>query len=429
MKKKELLYWIWVSLAMGPGGKGFDTLINAFGRPDEIFFSEDFDVSRFDGVSRSALTALSQKDLSRAIEILDLCEKRGISILTYSDDRYPDTLRGINDAPPILYYRGTLPDMNGRMCIAMVGTRSMSECGMDSAYQLAYGVAKANAIVVSGMASGVDGVCSAAAIAANGETVAVLGSGIDVVYPREHKKLYEEICRHGAVVSEYPPGTKPLGYHFPMRNRLISGISQATVVVETRKGSGSLITAERALEQGRRVYALSSSATGENAIGMRTLLEKGAKALISAENIIADYAHIYPKTLRTFRAADITDVQTDLAYLERLDVISSDEQEKTTSRTRRFGGALFGRKSTNPCSEKQQPKPHSKGTTLPTEEELSSMPPIEAAILRCFRKDTAISTEFFYTLPYSANEISVALTCLEISGRIKKTPGSLYERC
>ena len=422
VKRKELLYWIWASRALGAGKAGVEALLDTYGSPYGAFCADGIDTEEIRGLSRSARLALSKKDLDEACGILDLCEREGIGILTYGDERYPDMLRSLKDAPSVLYYRGTLPDLNRKMCVALVGTRSMSEYGRNCAYKIAYEIAEAGAVVVSGMASGIDAVCSAATIAAKGETIAFLGGGVDVVYPKQNKPLYEEICRHGAVISEYPPKTRPFGYHFPIRNRLISGTSQATLVIEAGVRSGALITARQAISQGRSVYALLTATSVDTAEGAQILVEYGAKPLLSAEKVIADFSHIYPRSVRQ-RKASADAVNVDMSYLSRLGVDSLDHSEnKRKEDVKRQSTRIqssFGKNKDLPTAQKP-----------PLDEEvLSAMSPAEAAVMRCFLKEASIASDQFYTLPFEANEISMALTCLEIAGRIKKTPGSFYERC
>lgn len=419
MKRTHLLYWIWLSRALQGGKRGLESLLEAYGSPFGIYSAAKIDASRLPDVSKSVLTVLAKKDLTEACLILDRCEREGIGILAYCDEAYPDTLRAILDPPAVLYYKGYLPDMNQKMCVGTIGTREMSEYGRDAAYKIAYGLANAGVVIVSGMAKGIDGVCATAAIAAGGETVAFLGSGVDVVYPKRHIPLYEEICRHGAVISEYPPEEKPLSYHFPIRNRLISGASQATLVVEARADSGSLITAQKAIAQGRSVYALLTTATATAAVGAQALLEEGAKPLIGVGQFLSDFIHIYPKAL-CLENAD-SEVAVDLPLLSRLGVIDAEDAiEKTKAKEE---GKAYP----------HERKPPSKATAREsvrrvslTEEMLGAMSPAEAAIMRLFFKEEEIPSEQFYSLPYEANEISMALTCLEIAGRIKRTAGSLY---
>ncbi len=424
MKRKDLLYWIWLSRALGSRSRGFESLIEIYGSPCGVYSADKIDPSLLRDISKAALIALSKKDLTEACRILDHCEREGIGILTYGDESYPDTLRTIADPPTVLYYRGRLPDMNQKMCVGMIGTRKMSEYGRDSAYKIAYGLAKAGVVIVSGMAEGIDGVCAAAAIAAGGETVAFLGNGADIVYPKCHKALYEEICRHGAVLSEYPPATKPMGYHFPVRNRLISGASVTTLVIEARLQSGSLITAKKAIEQGRSVYALLTAATEEAARGAQALLELGVSPLVGVRQLLSDFIHIYPKEVHLEKGIK-EEVVVDLLYLSRLGVIAlNDARQRSESKDKSARASAATLTSAPLAKSKQADK-----APFLTEEAFGEMTPTEAAIMRLFLAEKEIPSEQFYNLPYEANEISMALTCLEIAGRIKRTVGSLYELC
>ena len=193
----------------------------------------------------------------------------------------------------MLYYLGVLPDFNKNLYVSVVGTRKMTEYGMSAAYKIAYEMASAGAVVVSGMALGIDGVASAAAIAAGGKTVVVLGCGIDVVYPKEHRKLEERIRRNGVVITEYAPSTPPKGSNFPIRNRIISGLSQATVVIEADVDSGAMITARNAIVQGKDIYAVPSNIDTVNSSGTNSLIRDGAQAVICGNDVIKNYAFAY----------------------------------------------------------------------------------------------------------------------------------------
>ena len=192
----------------------------------------------------------------------------------------------------LLYYRGVLPDFNAGVRIAVVGTRKLSDYGRKHAFSLSYDLAKSGATVVSGMAEGIDGVALAAALAADAPTVAVLGTGIDVCYPAEHLTLAKEIVKRGCVLTEYPPGTQPTRYTFPKRNRIISGLSSACLVIEGTERSGSLITARYAKEQGRLIYALPGYVGNKNSEAGNLLIKNGAKIVTAAEDIIRDFSDI-----------------------------------------------------------------------------------------------------------------------------------------
>ena len=214
-------------------------------------------------------------------------ERKGIGVVCAADAAFPDRLRRIFDPPQVLYYRGRLPA--DELMIAIVGARKASAYGRNAAAALAAGLAEAGAGVVSGAARGVDSAAHDGALNAGGYTVAVLGCGVDVVYPPENGKLLARIAEQGAIVSEYWPGTEPLPHHFPVRNRIISGLARGVAVVEAAEKSGSLITADWALEQGRDVFAVPGSIFSATSAGTNRLIKQGAKPVTTAADILEEY--------------------------------------------------------------------------------------------------------------------------------------------
>ncbi|MBI3047851.1 MAG: DNA-protecting protein DprA [Acidobacteria bacterium] len=211
---------------------------------------------------------------------------QGIGVVAWNDARFPAALLATSDMPPALWYRGAL-DAFAAPAVAIVGSRAASAVALEIAARLAADLAARGIVVVSGLARGVDSAAHRGALRA-GRTIAVLGSGVDRVYPSEHARLADEIVREGLVVSEYPPGTPPLAFHFPMRNRLISGLSRAVVVVEASERSGSLITAACALEQGREVMAVPGNVLSGRNRGAHALIRDGAKIVECADDIVDD---------------------------------------------------------------------------------------------------------------------------------------------
>jgi DNA processing protein len=209
-----------------------------------------------------------------------------IGAIAWNDRRFPAALLTLSDLPPALWYRGTI-DAFDAPAVAIVGSRAASAVALETAAQLAADLAARGVVVVSGLARGVDSAAHRAALAA-GRTIAVLGSGLDRIYPREHAALAREIAQDGLVVSEYPPGTPPLAFHFPMRNRLISGLSRAVVVIEASAQSGSLITAACALEQGREVMAVPGNVLSGRNRGAHALIRDGAKIVECADDIVEE---------------------------------------------------------------------------------------------------------------------------------------------
>ena len=273
------VYWIWLSLACTPGTATFPRLIEKLGNAKNIYDADVKSITRCIDPRSSDRNKLIDKSLDRANEIFEFCSTKGVGILTYEDVRYPSNLKKIKSPPVLLYYRGILPDFNNGFYVSMVGTRSISDYGRKNAFKISYDLASVGATIVSGMAMGIDGICHAAALEAGKTTVAVLGSGIDVCYPAPHLSLARSIVKQGCIVTEFPPHTPPAKNNFPVRNRIISGLSILTVVIEGKERSGARITASYASEQGRDVYALPGNIGSENSEITSLLLKNGRRTV------------------------------------------------------------------------------------------------------------------------------------------------------
>lgn len=444
MNHKDTLFWIWLSEALGAASKGFRPLIEAYGNPYDIFHAEREELERFSYLTERNLRALSNKSLLAASEILDRCEKMGIGILPYGDDDYPVALKEILDPPIVLYYLGDWKNLNSHLCLGMVGTRRMSAYGLRSAYKLSYELASVGAVIVSGMASGIDGVCAAGALMAKGYTVAVLGSGPDIIYPPHHRLLSRKIQQNGVLISEYPPGSPPSKHHFPARNRIISGLSQATVVVEAGIGSGSLITAKSAVLQGRDVFALPANVGSRGAEGTNGLLKDGAKLALSSSDILEPYGHIYTESLYPERLPQAArSSEADLNALAELGVIELTKPQKRSETGIRGASAEETKnprdRASKPFDRQREEKKASlrEATVAKTEttkghvppaEILSSLNEVQSAVLEAIPDDRAVSADQLNSLGYPYGEIIAALTMLEIMGLIHKLPGALYTK-
>ncbi len=287
-------YWIWLSLAFDVADAVSDKLLFDFGGdPEAIYRASYLALKRSIPNEHNVLRKLIEKDLHTADRILDFCEVNNIGILTQDSRRYPPSLLSIRGRPIVLYYKGSLPDFSDRLAIAVVGTRRVSDYGSNAAYSISYDLAKNGAIVVSGMALGTDGAAHHGALDALGTTVAVLGSGIDVVYPRSNAELYDELTLNGTVITEFPPQSRPEGWHFPQRNRIISGLSSGILVVEAAEKSGSLITADHAKKQGRMIYAVPGKVGELASLGTNNLIRDGAKVVTCADDILKDFSALY----------------------------------------------------------------------------------------------------------------------------------------
>jgi DNA processing protein len=282
--------WLALARVRGLGPATFKKLADFFGDPTRALSASPETLARIPGVDRPVVDGLVRfsawddvrKDLERVAAL-------GATIVPYSSDLYPARLKAIADPPPFLYVKGALSSADER-AVAIVGTRAASDYGLGLTRDLGRGLAALGFTIVSGMARGIDAAAHEAALDAGGRTIAVLGSGLDVIYPPEHEKLYHRIARQGAVVSEFPLATAPLAFNFPARNRIISGVALGVVVVEATEKSGSLITAAQALEQGREVFAVPGAAGSSRSRGPHKLIRQGAKLVERVEDVIEEIA-------------------------------------------------------------------------------------------------------------------------------------------
>ncbi len=290
MDEKEYLPWLALRHVKGLGSVAFKTIVEHLGDPILAFGKSDAELAQIPGLESQAIQSLrgfSEWGLAR-LE-MERVAAAGAKIIPYNDGNYPRRLRTIADPPPLLYMLGELGESIEK-AVAVVGSRSASEYGLKMTRDLCYGLSSSGFAVISGMARGIDGQAHEAALQAGGMTAAVLGSGVDVAYPPEHKELYQRICKHGAVFSELPMGTRPFPFNFPSRNRLISGLSLGVVVVEATEKSGSLITAGLANEQGREVFAVPGQAGASRSRGTHQLIRQGAKLVERIEDILEEIA-------------------------------------------------------------------------------------------------------------------------------------------
>lgn len=285
----SLLEWLSLSLVPGLGPRGWKKLMAVYEGPGRVLLSSPEDLQKkVPGISRKVLSGIQGDNLKKAAEKeLKKAEQLQVSIITQQDSAYPDLLKNIHDPPPLLYVKGD-PGLLGSMCIGMVGARASTTYGQRIASDLSRRLTFQGLTVVSGLALGIDTASHHGALKGSGATVAVLGCGIDVIYPRQNRKLYDEIASHGAVVSEYAFGTRPEAFRFPARNRIISGLSLGIVVVEAAKKSGSLITADFALEQGREVFAIPGRVDSSKSEGTHRLLQTGAKLVHTVEDVLEE---------------------------------------------------------------------------------------------------------------------------------------------
>ncbi|MGH9407563.1 MAG: DNA-processing protein DprA [Terriglobia bacterium] len=281
-------FWLALTRVDGLGTRGALKLVKSFGSPERVYAASLTELESC-GLPLPVARAISaQKGLAEAEKELQAAGKLGAIIITPSAQEYPLLLRQIPDPPLALYVRGDATAL-ARHAVAVVGTRRPSAYGSSVAHRLAADLALRQIVIVSGLARGVDSASHRGALEVKGTTVAVLGCGVDVVYPRENKKLAESVMASGALVSEFPLGTSPAPENFPIRNRIISGLSLGVVIVEAAEYSGSLITARLALEQNREVFAVPGNITSAQSFGPNLLIKQGAKLVDQWTDVVEEF--------------------------------------------------------------------------------------------------------------------------------------------
>jgi DNA processing protein len=288
----EKVYWLGFNLVKGIGAVRFQNLINFFGSL-EVAWQAPVDALVSAGLSQKTIENLvlvrTKRDLQK---IWDRLQAQGIQLLTWQEEAYPSVLKEIDQPPPVLYVCGSFAPEDV-WSVAIVGTRRITPYGRQVADELAAYLAHHGLTVVSGLARGVDAVAHEAALKAGGRTIAVLGSGVDVIYPPENRLLAEQVIKQGALISDFPVGTQPEGVNFPPRNRIISGLARATVVIEAGEKSGALITATFAAEQGREVLAVPGTIHAPQSKGTNRLIQQGARPLLAMQDVLEaiDFEH------------------------------------------------------------------------------------------------------------------------------------------
>lgn len=298
----NLKHWIWLTQRRGLAGQAAFRVLEHFGSPEQAYVGDEGAYALVGGLSGEAVRSLMDKSLDGANEVLGDCDRLGIRLLTLQDATYPERLAAIHQPPMVLYWKGRQIAFDEEVAIAMVGTRGATPYGVRAAAQLAMELTRKGALIVTGMAQGIDASAVRGALKAGGPVVSVLGCGIDVVYPRYHWELYEDVAAVGALISEYPPGTEPRGGNFPIRNRIISGLSVGVVAVESGRAGGTLLTVGHALDQDREVFAVPGPIDASESEGTNRLIQEGAaKLILEADDVLCEFEERFPARLRPAR--------------------------------------------------------------------------------------------------------------------------------
>jgi DNA processing protein len=379
----SLKYWIALRFVDGVGNVGFKTLVDALGSPQNAFQETINNLRTVPGIGEKTAGRIKAfNDWERIEREMETAQKMDVSVVTFQDPQYPKALLNIYDFPPFLYVKGTLKEND--INVAVVGSRAASTYGKFSTERLCRELAMNGITVVSGMARGIDSAAHRGALAGKGRTVAVLGSGLDVIYPPENKNLSQEIAAHGAVITEFPFGTPPQGPNFPARNRIISGISHGVVVVEASDKSGSLITAKLALEQGREVFAVPGNIDTAGSRGTHKLIKQGAKLI---ENVYDILDEILPQLDRG--------LQAEFPQVKNFPQGRADQE---------------------------------KGDPTPAAEKFSNLTDAENSILKQISQEPVDVDTIIAGTRLKANEVLNILLNMELNGLIRQLPGKIFIR-
>lgn len=296
----NLKHWIWLTQRRGIRGQTSVRLLERFGSPEQIHAADRGAFETLGGLSGEAVRSLMNKSLDGADRILGDCDRLGIRLLTFQDATYPERLKAIAQPPLVLYWKGKQFAFDEEVAIAMVGARKATPYGIDVASRLSGELSRRGALIVSGMAEGIDATAVRGALKAGGPVVSVIAGGLDRIYPWFHRELYEDVAAVGALFSEYPPGTEHKGSHFPVRNRILSGLSVGVIAVESARAGGTLLTVGHALDQNREVFAVPGPIDAPMSEGTNRLIQLNcAKLILSADDVLCEFEQRFPgKILR-----------------------------------------------------------------------------------------------------------------------------------
>lgn len=394
-----LKYWVWLAELPGLKGPARLALLRHFGSPEELFFADREELLLAEDVPPAQAELALNRDLSAADRILAECQRLGQRILTIQDAEYPQRLRNIFDPPLVLYVKGRMPAMDEEAAVAVVGTRECTPYGTACGERLGQELAASGGVVVTGLARGVDSAAARGALRAGGTVVGVTGGGLDVVYPPENGNLYADVAAAGVLLSEYPPGSPPDKSHFPVRNRIMSGLSVAALVVEAPKQSGALITARLALEQGREVYAVPGPIDAPDSAGCNRLIRDGAGLAAEGWDILRDFQERFPEKLRP----------------------AGKRPDWTPLPTRRRAAPEPRQKPEAAPEETRLPAPRAVSQSGLTDDQI--------ALLRALEAENPIQVDdLIQATGIPARRVSSALTMLEIDGMVHPHSGKRYTR-
>ncbi len=405
MLSKQTTDLIHLNLIQGIGQKTILFLMDKFGSAEKILNATPQELERIGELSSNARNSLTQKNLGCPLEHeLALIDEFGCHVITYYDDDYPLLLKQIDTPPLLLYVRGELKPEDA-VSIALVGSRQAKDYGRRVSYQLSYQLAKRGLTITSGLAKGIDTCAHRGALDANGRTIAVMGNGLSIVYPAANSKLVERIVESGALISEFRMGMNPRAENFPIRNRIISGLTFGTVVVEASNRSGALITARLASEQGREVFAVPGQIFSELSTGTHRLIDDGAKLINTVEDLLEALPQHFRNQITTPTAVTGSDADTIIQ-----------QPRPDNKRTPRH---------TDPTTADIDTSENKKvAANVP----IPDLTPDEKVVFNAIEIPTSHIDSIVRTTELPINQVSSVLLMLELKGIIEQLPGKMFSK-
>lgn len=397
----NLKYFLWLATRKGFSAGELWELLSRFSSPEALYFAERAEYELL-GISGARRESLADKELQGAENILADCDRLGIHIMTIQDADYPELLGRIDDPPVVLYWRGKALHVDDRLTVGVVGTRKCTPYGESLAGRLGLELARRGVTLVSGMAEGIDTAGIKGALQGGGTVISVLGGGIDVIYPRQNRWLYEDVAAAGTLVSEYPPGTEHAGRHFPIRNRILSGLSRGVAVVEAGLPSGALISARTALDQNREVFAFPGPVGAEASLGCNRLIQRGeAKLILNAEDLLEE-----------FTGAMAEEVPQRLPPMDERTVEERLKVEPASVPSR-------------PKEEKVVDKPPQRAYISLTDDP-EALTDDQRDILTAIRHKALTADDIAEAVQIPAKRVLSALTMLQLQGWVEERPGKKF---
>ncbi|NLK70301.1 MAG: DNA-protecting protein DprA [Clostridiales bacterium] len=418
--------WIWLQLVFGVANPRVWSVLNQFDNVEDAYIT--LKSGEFKNLTQKEAKSVLLTTLEEAESIINHCESKGYNIVTYEDENYPDLLKGVYNAPIVLYCMGDISILNKNMTITVVGTRKPSSYSVNVAERICSELSRVGIILVSGFANGIDSMAHQAALKNSGITAAVLGCGLDVDYPKNNYKAKKIIARNGVVISEYFPATPPNAPNFPKRNRILSGLSVGTLIIEAANGSGSLITAECAIEQGRDVFCVPPANIFDNRYaGVIKYLRDGAIPTFSHLDIIYEYYTNFSHKLLT---ADLTSdyyEQTTESVVYKKDKVDTADRYVGNGKSGDAGAIKEEKSIKNKDIDVKTSVSPVKDIEKVDEIDYSELSDEQVRVIEIIKNGTKYADEISYQLNMQIHELFAVLTELEIMGIVKSLPGKAYD--